>query len=236
MDWLTGNLRLVLQAPLAQVALALVALLCGGIIGSERERKEKAAGLRTLILVSLGSAGFTMVGFAFAANNGDAGRVAAQIVTGIGFLGAGVILHPRGTISGATTAASIWLTASVGMIAGAGYAGAAVGMSVLVRLILAGVTVYEGRMFAMGQLIVAELEYEPANGRTRIRIERILSDYAAASFKPEWKSGAEGLDRLTLEVRLPTHHAHILLDDLVSIPEIRKIRKDCVEAEEQPQK
>src|SRR5271165_4367682 len=92
MDWVAGNLRAGLHAPLAQIIIALVALLCGAIIGSEREKREKPAGLRTLILVCLGSAAFTMAGFAFTSKTGDSGRVAAQIVTGIGFLGAGIIL------------------------------------------------------------------------------------------------------------------------------------------------
>jgi putative Mg2+ transporter-C (MgtC) family protein len=226
LHWVSINLRDVLPVPLAQIALALVALVAGGIIGTERERREKPAGLRTLILVSLGSAGFTMVGFAFAGNNGDAGRVAAQIVTGIGFLCAGVILHPRGTISGTTTAASIWVTASVGMIAGAGYVSGALGLSLLVRFVLAVIAAHEGRMFEVSESVNAQLEYDPCDGRTRIRIERILADYPLSTITTQWSAGTAGTDRLTMSIHLPRHHLHELLDDLVDIRQVKKIRRD----------
>jgi putative Mg2+ transporter-C (MgtC) family protein len=107
----------------------VVAALLGGVIGLERELDEKAAGLRTHMLVSLGSALFTLVsayGFREFLNHGkvvsfDPSRIAAQIVTGIGFLGAGVIFRQGFTIRGLTTAASLWLVAAVGLAAGAGY-------------------------------------------------------------------------------------------------------------------
>jgi putative Mg2+ transporter-C (MgtC) family protein len=102
-----------------------VAAALGGAIGLERELDEKAAGLRTHMLVSIGSALFTLVGaygFAgFANGSVDPSRIAAQIVTGIGFLGAGVIFRQGFTVRGLTTAASLWLVAAVGMAAGAGY-------------------------------------------------------------------------------------------------------------------
>ncbi len=98
-----------------------MALLIGGIIGAERERHKKAVGLRTLILISMGSALFTILSYRFGMNsNFDPGRIAANIVSGIGFIGAGVILEERGRITGLTTAATIWLTAALGMAAGAG--------------------------------------------------------------------------------------------------------------------
>src|SRR5437899_2163056 len=111
MSWLVDDWWRVLPGPVAAVALALVAIACGGIVGAERQRREKPAGLRTLVLVCLGSAVFTMMSFVFTPTNGDAGRVAAQIVTGIGFLGGGVILRDTAGVTGTTTAASIWITA-----------------------------------------------------------------------------------------------------------------------------
>jgi putative Mg2+ transporter-C (MgtC) family protein len=106
-----------------------VAALLGGAIGLERELDEKAAGLRTHMLVAAGSALFTLVGaygFSSFLQHGkvvsyDPSRIAAQIVTGIGFLGAGVIFRQGFTIRGLTTAASLWLVAAIGMAAGAGY-------------------------------------------------------------------------------------------------------------------
>ena len=98
-----------------------VALLVGGIIGAERERHKKAVGLRTLILISVGSALFTIMSQRIgAATGGDGARIASNIVSGIGFLGAGVILEERGRVTGLTTAATTWLVAALGMAAGAG--------------------------------------------------------------------------------------------------------------------
>lgn len=98
-----------------------VALLVGGLIGAERERHKKAVGLRTLILISVGSAIFTILSIRIGVNiGGEPSRIAASIVSGIGFLGAGVILEERGRITGLTTAATTWLVAALGMAAGAG--------------------------------------------------------------------------------------------------------------------
>ena len=95
MSWLNESWHVLLPKPWASIALAVFAVLCGAWVGSERERREKPAGLRTMALVALGSCAFTMVGYAFTSNTGDAGRVAAQIVTGIGFLGAGVLIRGK---------------------------------------------------------------------------------------------------------------------------------------------
>jgi len=107
-----------------QIELTLrlvVALLLGAVIGWERELQRMPAGFRTHALVALGAAIFTIVGaYAFSGSGGDSGRVAAQIVSGIGFLGGGAILHYGGTVRGLTTAASLWAVAAVGMAAGAG--------------------------------------------------------------------------------------------------------------------
>jgi len=98
-----------------------VAVLVGGIIGAERERHKKAVGLRTLILISVGSALFTILSIRIGINiGGEPPRIAASIVSGIGFLGAGVILEERGKITGLTTAATTWLVAALGMASGAG--------------------------------------------------------------------------------------------------------------------
>lgn len=95
------------------------AVLIGGIIGAEREYRDKAAGFRTIILITLGSALFTI--FSLSMDPGfTQTRIAANIVTGIGFLGAGAIMRDGGRIAGLTTAATIWLSAALGMGIGAG--------------------------------------------------------------------------------------------------------------------
>src|SRR5262252_4112191 len=103
-----------------------LAIVCGGIIGVERELKRKPAGFRTNILICLGSCYFMQVSLLASAvaaegHPGDPGRVAAQVVTGIGFLGAGTIIQSRGQIAGLTTAALIWVVASVGLLIGSGF-------------------------------------------------------------------------------------------------------------------
>ena len=114
--------------------VALAAAL-GGVLGLERELREREAGLRTHLLVSVGSALFTLVsayGFhEFLVNGGrviraDPTRIAAQIVTGIGFLGAGAIIRQGLSVRGLTTAATLWVVAAIGMASGAGYYSAAV--------------------------------------------------------------------------------------------------------------
>jgi len=95
----------------------LLAVVFGGFIGAEREYRGKPAGLRTNILICLGSCIFTIISTTLSGS--DPGRISAQIVTGIGFLGAGAIIHSGIGIHGLTTAAVIWVVASVGMACGA---------------------------------------------------------------------------------------------------------------------
>ncbi len=117
----------------------LLAAALGAAIGSQRERAHKAAGLRTHILICLGSALFTVVSIhGFGLQSVDTSRVAAGIVTGIGFLGAGAIIHPRGEsiVAGLTTAASIWTAAAIGMTAGTGLYLIAIAATVIVLIVL----------------------------------------------------------------------------------------------------
>jgi len=113
LDWQAAAIRLVLAAVL------------GGVIGLERQMRNKSAGVRTHMMVALGAAVFSIVSIELpdlvgASDYSDPERIAAQIVSGVGFLGAGAILHSRGFIVGLTTAASVWLAAAIGMSAGIG--------------------------------------------------------------------------------------------------------------------
>ena len=113
----------------------LLALLWGGIVGVEREYRGKSAGFRTLIMISLGSCFFTIMSVFIGGSNPD--RIAANIVTGIGFLGAGVIFKGENRVNGITTAATIWAVAAVGMGIGAGFYFAAACACVLILFVLA---------------------------------------------------------------------------------------------------
>jgi putative Mg2+ transporter-C (MgtC) family protein len=98
----------------------LLAAALGAALGIEREYRQKPAGLRTNILIAVGSALFTIMSMTIAGDHADPGRMAAQIVTGMGFLGGGAIMRNRDTVHGMTTAATIWVNAAIGVAAGAG--------------------------------------------------------------------------------------------------------------------
>ena len=127
--------------------LVLSAVL-GAALGLEREWRRKPAGLRTNILIALGSALFTIISLTIAPSGGETDRIAAQIVTGIGFLGGGAILRSGTHIQGLTTAATIWVNAAVGMAAGAGLyalASTATVVTLIVLALLPPVEAYFGR-------------------------------------------------------------------------------------------
>ena len=122
--------------------LALAAGL-GGAIGLEREFRQKPAGLRTNMLIALGSALFAILSVEFGTAAGSADRVASQVVSGIGFLGAGAILRSGGNVTGLTTAATIWVNAAIGMAAGLGSYSVAAGGAALTLVVLALLPVME---------------------------------------------------------------------------------------------
>jgi putative Mg2+ transporter-C (MgtC) family protein len=123
------------------VGRLLLACLLGGLVGLERELAKKPAGVRTNLLICLGAAFFTILSPVIAGDTGsNKGQIASNIVQGIGFLGAGLILHNRSRLSGLASAASIWVVASIGMACGAGlYAPATVAaFIVIVAMVVVG--------------------------------------------------------------------------------------------------
>jgi putative Mg2+ transporter-C (MgtC) family protein len=111
----------------------LLATILGGLVGVERQIHTKAYGIRTDLLICLGSAFFTLLSAALAGDSPNKGQVASNIVQGIGFLGAGLILHNRSRVSGLASAATVWVVASIGMACGAGlYAAAAVSTAIVI--------------------------------------------------------------------------------------------------------
>jgi len=113
----------------------LLAIVLGGMIGIEREFRDKAAGFRTIIFICVGAALFTIFSIRIAGDK-DQTRIAANIVTGVGFLGAGVLLRNEGRIIGLTTAAIIWLTAAIGMGIGSGHYAIAITSALFMLMIL----------------------------------------------------------------------------------------------------
>jgi putative Mg2+ transporter-C (MgtC) family protein len=115
------------------------ALLCGGLIGLERQRRGKVAGMRTSILICMGTQVFVTLGAYAAPDRADPTRVLGQVVTGIGFLGAGVILSRGDRILGVTTAAVIWVLAAIGALVGLGYLGSALVITLVTLAVLNGI-------------------------------------------------------------------------------------------------
>ena len=143
-----------------------MAVVLGGAIGLEREIANKPAGLRTNILICIGAALITdvSVGISTGPNGtriGDPARLAAQIVSGIGFIGAGTIMQARGTVTGLTSAATIWVVAAIGIAIGAGRYLEAAGAGVLVAVVLAGLGNLEQRLRRARWVLSCTLRAKP---------------------------------------------------------------------------
>lgn len=160
------------------------ATLCG-FIGLERQYHQKNAGVRTHALVGMGACLFTVVGIhpwllAQTPQSGDAMRVAAQVVSGIGFLGAGVVFVNRDAVRGLTTAAAIWLSAAVGMACGAGMVPLATTTTVLYLVVILGVSSLVNRLPVQDRHMLVRLVYQDHTGALR-RILTAASDMAFES-------------------------------------------------------
>jgi putative Mg2+ transporter-C (MgtC) family protein len=129
-----------------------VAALCGGLVGIERELRNKPAGFRTNILICLGAAIYMSIGLLIPSDdNVDPTRIAAQVVTGIGFIGAGCIIQSGNNVRGLTSAATIWVVASIGIVAGAGYPVLATIAANIVLLTLVVLRAVEKKLFKTGE-------------------------------------------------------------------------------------
>jgi putative Mg2+ transporter-C (MgtC) family protein len=134
--------------PIEHILQLLLAILFGGLIGAEREYHNKAAGFRTLIFICLGSTLFTIFSVEIAAQS-DPARIAAQIVTGVGFIGAGAIMRDTGRIVGLTTAATIWLVAALGIGIGIGQYTVTIAATLVTLVVLAAFPRFESWIDAL---------------------------------------------------------------------------------------
>jgi putative Mg2+ transporter-C (MgtC) family protein len=225
---------LLAEAPWATtLGRLLLAALLGGLIGLDREHSGKPAGFRTNILICVGAALLTELSIAVARPAAEAagpvladpGRIAAQIVTGVGFLGAGTILQSRRAVRGLTTAATIWVVAAIGMAVGAGSYALAAGATVITMVTLMGLGRVEARVAPRAQherVLRVELEDETAllaaveermrhAGPRRIELDldrrrdRLVLYWRGSARPAEWEAavaavaGLDGVRRISLE-------------------------------------
>jgi putative Mg2+ transporter-C (MgtC) family protein len=204
-----------------------------GAIGLERELRERAAGLRTHMLVGIGSALFTIVSaygwreFRFSAAEGvvfDPTRIAAQIVTGVGFLGAGAIIRQGLSVRGLTTAAGLWVVAAIGMAAGAGYYSAAVLATGIVLVGLGPFRWFEGG--AIARLRRAGRTIELALGRegSVSQVLRVVNDRKVRIDGIELE-GRDHERRLRVELDVPAGRAGFdLVEELAALEGVRAVK------------
>jgi putative Mg2+ transporter-C (MgtC) family protein len=216
-----------------EVLLRIVlAGILGAAIGAEREIREREAGLRTHILVSIGAALFTLVSaygfsdFHFSNASGityDPTRIAAQVVTGIGFLGAGAIIRQGLSVRGLTTAASLWVVAAIGLATGAGYYSAAVVTTVVVLVSLWPLRILAYRLFEKvrpGELRL-EVELRPTETPSILLDPLEKRGIAVHSFEVE---DARDRRRVVLELRASGVRPEQVTSELMRLEPVLGVR------------
>jgi putative Mg2+ transporter-C (MgtC) family protein len=216
----------------ALLRLAIAAIL-GGLVGLERELRDREAGLRTHMLVSVGSALFTIVsayGFTEFLTSGEATvradptRIAAQIVTGIGFLGAGAIIRSGLSVRGLTTAASLWVVAAIGLAAGAGYWDAAVITTGLVLLFLWPLRAVAYRGLVRMRPEEGRLAVDLEQGASAVPVLTVLEELAADVDNVEFE-GSPDQRSLSIAVRFPSREqAHEASDRIAALASVRRLQ------------
>lgn len=207
---------------------SVFALVCGGLIGLERERRGKPAGLRTNILICLGSAIYMIVGDLISYGSevaSDPARIAAQVVTGIGFIGAGTIIQSRGTITGLTSAAVTWTVAAVGITIGAGHTMLAVFFTLLILFVLSILSRFERRLLGKCDFSKCTIQMEDKDGLAWAKVNEILREYDVPA---EHYEIAKKGKKIILNLKYCERHAshNRFLFDLWSSPGVKDVQSD----------
>lgn len=203
-------------------------MLLGGIVGVERELSGKPAGLRTNILICLGSAllmdlSITLGMIDGGERVGDPARIAAQVVTGVGFLGAGTIMQARGEVVGLTTAATIWVVAAIGLAVGAGHRAKAVAAALLVTLVLTALGWLERWMLSFRRVVTGTVHL-----RRDARFEEVSPIFREARISIQSKKVTEEAEGLVYRLQLigPSRQYDRLAEELMHRPEVVSVEFD----------
>jgi putative Mg2+ transporter-C (MgtC) family protein len=200
----------------------LVSIICGGMIGFEREYRNKTAGFRTIILICLGSTIFTMVSTNAGTDTDD--RIAANIITGIGFIGAGVIFKDKVSITGLTTAAVIWIAAAIGMVVGIGYYQLAIILSIVVLFILSAFNYIEGWIALLYQRENFMIKFRYSDLK---QLENLEAEIKTRHLKSQRKQLAKVDQALvvTLELRGKKEDIQNMNEYMITLPDIEQVNQ-----------
>ena len=212
--------------PIDLLGRLALAVLLGGIVGVERELSGKPAGLRTNILICLGSALLMDLSITIGADQGrlgDPARIAAQVVTGVGFLGAGTIMQARGEVVGLTTAATIWVVAAIGLAVGAGHRAEAIAAALLVTLVLTALGWLERWMLSFRRVVTGTVRLH-----RDARFDEISPVFRGARIVIQSKKLTEEADGLVYQLQLvgPTRQYDRLAEELMHRPEVISVEFD----------
>ncbi len=213
---------------LTMIARLLVAGILGGIIGTERESLNRPAGLRTHILVSTGAALAIIVNIRLFADMGgigstDLSRIPAAVVSGIGFLGAGTIIKEGVSVRGLTTAASLWVVATIGLASGAGYYEMAIATTLVVWFTLAVFSKLEKSVLSKKHLTHLYIETESKPGQLA-KITSVIGEHQVTIAKLDMHEHEDGLS-LDLTIRPPrSYDADSMISELQMLDSISDVR------------
>jgi putative Mg2+ transporter-C (MgtC) family protein len=203
-----------------EILYILLSIGIGAIIGIEREYKSKSAGLRTMILVCTGSCIFTILSSKIGSDNAD--RIAANIVTGIGFLGAGVIFKEHNRVNGITTATTIWIVSALGMAIGSGYIQLAFTTTFLVIIILSGLIFVQSLIEKLNQLKEYSIEFD-SDELEYEEVERLIKKYKLKVIHQQWTIEKSNYSLMSTLQGTEKNHKHFT-KTIMKHPKITKLQ------------
>ncbi|MFA6249473.1 MAG: MgtC/SapB family protein [Mucilaginibacter sp.] len=202
---------------LEDIISMLMSVVCGGIIGFEREYKNKSTGFRTIVLITLGSTIFTIVSRHGA---GADDRISANIITGIGFIGAGVIFKDRMSVMGLTTAAVIWTAAAIGMTTGIGYHSLAFVFTIITMIILVLVDKVEFLISRMNKNKMLNISFNSADITQLQALEEVIKRHHLKSKRIELFKNEEVLC-VVMNITGIKKNVDLLSEEMVNMSEIK---------------